>query len=63
MPNFTVLASVLARELFDTTKILTTAMTNAKLLEDLEIVAVSLRRQSEQLKRVFLISVQLCLNV
>jgi hypothetical protein len=52
MPHFPDLASVLSRELFETTKILTTVLTNTQLLENLEILAVSLRRQGEQLKKV-----------
>lgn len=51
-PNFPILASVLARELEASTKVLTTVMTDTLLLENMEIVALSLRRQHDQLKKV-----------
>lgn len=51
-PNFSLLASVFSEELREATRVLTTATTNAQLLDNLEIVAFSLRRQAEQLKKV-----------
>lgn len=51
-PNFPLLASILSRELCASTKVLTSVTTNTQLLDNLEIIALSLRRQQEQLHKV-----------
>lgn len=63
MPNFSVLASVLSTELCSATKVLTTVMTDTHLLENLEILAISLRKLCEQLKRVSVSNILGRLNI
>eukprot|EP01127_Copromyxa_protea_P022645 TRINITY_DN8244_c0_g1_i1.p1 TRINITY_DN8244_c0_g1~~TRINITY_DN8244_c0_g1_i1.p1 ORF type:complete len:391 (+),score=23.61 TRINITY_DN8244_c0_g1_i1:154-1173(+) len=53
MPNFSRLASALAGEVYDATQVLTAAMKNPQLLENLEIMALSLRREAAQLQKIF----------
>eukprot|EP01127_Copromyxa_protea_P004683 TRINITY_DN14512_c0_g1_i1.p1 TRINITY_DN14512_c0_g1~~TRINITY_DN14512_c0_g1_i1.p1 ORF type:complete len:388 (-),score=38.12 TRINITY_DN14512_c0_g1_i1:156-1319(-) len=53
LPNFSFMASLLACSLCETTKVLTTVMTNKQLLDDLEILPMTLRRNYEQLRQTF----------
>jgi hypothetical protein len=49
LPNFSQLAEVLCCSLSETTKVLTTALTNLQILDSLDILPMCLRRHYEQL--------------